>query len=109
MRGARAASLYAASIRSAGHAPSGVETSAKLTLLPDHSLGADHEHGAMLQIENSVSVPDEFQLYEPSGLLLHEVRVVRRASRFIGVAITATRNIAESVDPRVKRLRMIQW
>ena len=75
----------------------------------DCSIKNISEHGAMLQIENSVSVPDEFQLYEPSGLLLHEVRVVRRASRFIGVAITATRNIAESVDPRVKRLRMIQW
>jgi hypothetical protein len=24
------------------------------------------EHGAMLQIDNSVSVPDEFQLYEPT-------------------------------------------
>jgi len=67
------------------------------------------EHGAMLQIENSVSVPDEFQLYEPTGLLLHDVRVVRRASRLIGVAITATRNVAESVDPRVKRLRIMQW
>ena len=67
------------------------------------------EHGAMLQIDNSVSVPDEFQLYEPTGLLLHEVRVVRRASRLIGVAITATRNIAESVDPRIKRLRIMQW
>ena len=67
------------------------------------------EHGAMLQIENAVSVPDEFQLYEPTGLLLHEVRVIRRASRLIGVAITATRNIAESVDPRVKRLRIMQW
>ena len=67
------------------------------------------EHGAMLQVENSVSLPDEFQLYEPTGLLLHEVRVVRRASRLIGVAITATRNVAESMDPRVKRLRIMQW
>ena len=33
--------VYAASIRSAGHAPSGVETNAELTLLPDHSVGAD--------------------------------------------------------------------
>jgi hypothetical protein len=31
--------VYAASIRSAGHAPSGVETNAKLTLLPDYSVG----------------------------------------------------------------------
>ena len=67
------------------------------------------EHGAMLQIENAVSVPDEFQLYKPTGLLLHEVRVIRRASRLVGVAITATRNIAESVDPRLKRLRIMQW
>ena len=33
--------VYAASTRSAGHAPTGVETGAKLTLLPDHSVGAD--------------------------------------------------------------------
>jgi hypothetical protein len=66
------------------------------------------EKGAKLQIENSVNVPNEFQLYEPSGMLLHEVRVVRRGSRVIGVAITATRSIAESVDPRVRRLRMMQ-
>jgi hypothetical protein len=66
------------------------------------------EKGAKLQIENSVNVPDEFQLYEPSGMLLHEVRVVRRASRVIGVAITATKSIAESVDPRVRRLTMMQ-
>lgn len=74
----------------------------------DCSIKNISEHGAMLQIENSVNVPDEFQLYEPSGLLLHEVRVVRRTNRFIGIAITATRNIAESVDPRFKRLRMMQ-
>jgi hypothetical protein len=36
--------VAAASIRSAGHAPSGVETSAKLTLLPDHSVGADQTY-----------------------------------------------------------------
>jgi hypothetical protein len=66
------------------------------------------EHGAMLQIESSVSVPDQFQLYEPSRLLLHEVRVVRRASRLLGIAITSTRDIAESVDPRLRRLRLMQ-
>ena len=66
------------------------------------------EKGAKLQIENSVNVPNEFQLYEPSGMLLHEVRVVRRANRVIAVAITATKSIAESVDPRVRRLRMMQ-
>jgi hypothetical protein len=66
------------------------------------------DRGAMLQIENSMSVPDEFQLYEPSALLLHEVRVVRRANRVVGVAITATRSLAESVDPRLRRLRTMQ-
>ena len=66
------------------------------------------EKGAMLQIDNSVAVPDEFQLYEPSGMVLHDVWVVRRASRFIGVAITATRNIAESVDPRLRQLRLMR-
>ena len=65
------------------------------------------EQGAMLQVEHSVSVPDHFQLYEPSRLLLHEAQVVRRASHMIGVTITATRNIAESVDPRIKRLKMM--
>jgi hypothetical protein len=63
------------------------------------------DEGAMLQIENSISVPDEFQLFEPSALLLHEVRVVRRGNQVIGVAITATRSISESVDPRLRRLR----
>ena len=66
------------------------------------------DKGAMLQIENSINVPDEFRLYEPSGLLLHEVRVVRRGNRVIGVTITATRSIAESVDPRLRRLRTMQ-
>ena len=60
--------------------------------------------GAMLQIPNSIDVPDKFQLYEPSGRLLHDVRVVR----LVGVAIMATRSIAESADPRVKRLKMMQ-
>jgi hypothetical protein len=66
------------------------------------------DKGAMLQIENSIRVPDDFQLYEPSGHLLHEVRVVRRANRVLGVAISSTRSIAESVDPRMRRLRMVQ-
>jgi hypothetical protein len=39
---------------------------------------------------------------------LHDVRVVRRATRFIGVAIAATRNIAESVDPRLRQLRLMR-
>lgn len=64
--------------------------------------------GAMLQIPNSIDVPDKFQLYEPSGRLLHDVRVVRRTSGIVGVAIMATRSIAESADPRVKRLKMMQ-
>jgi len=65
------------------------------------------EHGAMLQIDHAGSVPDEFQLYEPTKLLLHEARVVRRANHMVGVAITSTRDIAESLDPRLKRLKMI--
>lgn len=63
--------------------------------------------GAMLQVEHSVSVPDQFQLYEPSRLMLHEARVVRRASHIIGVAITESRSIAESTDPRMRRLKMM--
>ena len=33
--------VYAASIRSAGHSPTGVEINAKLTSLPDHPVGAN--------------------------------------------------------------------
>lgn len=46
-------------------------------------------------------------LYEPSGMVLHDVRVVRRVSRLIGLAI-ATRNIAESIDPRLRQLRLMR-
>ena len=63
------------------------------------------EGGAMLQVGHSVGVPDDFQLYEPGRLMLHEARVVRRAGNIIGVAITASKDISESVDPRFKRLR----
>ena len=35
--------VYAAAIRSAAHAPTGAEIDAKLTLLPDHSVGADQD------------------------------------------------------------------
>ena len=66
------------------------------------------DKGAMLQIENSINVPNEFQLYEPSSRFLHDVRVVRRDNRVIGIVIAATRSIVESVDPRMKRLRMMQ-
>ena len=78
------------------------------TCLLDCTIRNISEKGAMLQIDNSVSVPDEFQLYRPSGMFLHDVRVVGRANGFIGVAITATRNIAESVYPRLRRLRLMR-
>jgi hypothetical protein len=65
------------------------------------------DEGAMLQVEHSVSVPDSFQLYEPGRQMLHEARVVRRASHLIGVALTESRSIAESVDPRIRRLKMM--
>ena len=42
--------VYVASIRSAGHAPSGVETNAKLTLLPDHSVGADRKRNTSFRL-----------------------------------------------------------
>lgn len=63
--------------------------------------------GAMLQVGHAMSVPDEFQLYEPSRQLLHEARVVRRSRQVIGVAITTTTDITDSADPRMRRLKVM--
>jgi hypothetical protein len=65
------------------------------------------DRGAMLQVAHAMSVPDAFQLYEPSRLMLHEARVVRRAKQIIGVTITASKDIADSTDPRMRRLKMM--
>jgi len=46
--------VYALWIRSAGHAPTGVETDAKLASLLDHSVGADQFHDAAgVAVDNS--------------------------------------------------------
>lgn len=65
------------------------------------------DRGALLHVGHAMSVPEQFQLYEPSRLLLHEARVVRRAKQVIGVTITATASIADSPDPRMKRLKVM--
>jgi hypothetical protein len=49
--------VYAAAIRSAAHAPTGAEIDPKLTLLPDHSVGADqypggNRHGPKMSYNN---------------------------------------------------------
>ena len=41
----RRVAVCATSTRSAGHAPAGAETDAKLTFQPDHSMGADQRRG----------------------------------------------------------------
>jgi hypothetical protein len=65
------------------------------------------EQGAMLQIGHSVTVPDQFELYEPGRLTLHVARVVRRTGDTVGVVLSQTRSIAESTDPRLRRLKIM--
>jgi hypothetical protein len=73
----------------------------------DCTIRSISDHGAMLQIGHSVTVPDQFELYEPGRFTLHEARVVRRTSDAIGVALSQTRSIAESADPRMRRLKIM--
>jgi hypothetical protein len=63
--------------------------------------------GAMLLIGHSVTVPDQFELYEPGRFTLHEARVVRRTGDTVGLALSQTRSIADSTDARMRRLKIM--
>jgi hypothetical protein len=99
--------------RSAGETHAGHDLGTPLpdTYMPDMVVAVEEKRvqsrRRVLKLGKIVCCGRLHPLYEPSGMVLRDVRVVRRVGRLIGVAI-ATRNIAESVDLRFRQLRLMR-
>ncbi len=59
--------------------------------------------GGRLLLEETVPLPDEFDVIQLTGGVLHEVRVVWRAEPFIGIAFNRSIPLKGVTEPRLMK------